>query len=160
MNTINLETILTFLTENPLATLSTVNEEHEPDGASIYFVIEKDFSIYFMTKTNTEKAQNVLHNEHVALTVTHDLTTAQITGIAHQIDEKESQGKTIINITNELSQKLNNQHTVSSVLPLTKHSGELMIIKIAPQKIDFRQYGTDGVQEKVILFKNSLPIEQ
>lgn len=79
--------ILEFLQANPAAVLSTVDPNGEPHGVVIYYVINEDFSISFLTRARTRKCDNLRQNPHTMLTVfePRSQTTAQITGIATQV---------------------------------------------------------------------------
>lgn len=78
-----------FLKEYPVGVLSTVTSDGDPHGVVIYFDIDKDFNITFITRAETRKHDNIKHNNHVMLTVFEPETqaTVQITGIAEQIKD-------------------------------------------------------------------------
>lgn len=79
--------IFRFLSAHPTGVLSTVTPDGDPHGAVIYFTIDRSLHICFLTKDRTRKFDNIVHNNHVMLTV-YDAatqTTAQVTGIASEI---------------------------------------------------------------------------
>ncbi|MFS8118745.1 MAG: pyridoxamine 5'-phosphate oxidase family protein [Microcoleus sp.] len=84
--------IYRFLHANPIGVLSSVCSNGDPHGTVIYFTIDKNFVISFLTKARTRKYDNLKHCNSVMLTVfdAHTQTTAQITGNAVEI--KDSQG--------------------------------------------------------------------
>ena len=51
--------IYLFLKQNKSAVISTVNLENMPEGAEIYYGIDKDFNFYFVTG---DKAGLILYN--------------------------------------------------------------------------------------------------
>lgn len=60
---------LSFLRSNDLAVLSTVSKSSQASGAVVYYLVDDQHRIYILTKAETTKAKNVLHNKHVALTL-------------------------------------------------------------------------------------------
>jgi hypothetical protein len=82
--------IYNFLATNPVGVLSTVTPDGDPHGAVIYFTIDKNFVISFLTKTGTRKYDNLKRHSHVMLTVFEASTqaTTQITGEAVEITER------------------------------------------------------------------------
>ncbi len=81
--------IYAFLKSCPVGVISTVNSQNNPHGTVIYFDINKEFTITFLTRTRTKKHDNILHNNAVMLTVfdAATQTTAQITGVATEIQD-------------------------------------------------------------------------
>lgn len=59
---------LNFLQTHELGVLSSIDRTGMVTGAAIYYVMRDSF-LYFITKTSTEKAANILANQHVAFTV-------------------------------------------------------------------------------------------
>lgn len=87
------ERIYTFLKEQPVGVLASVDPNSNPHAAVIYFGIDEDFKVSFTTKRDTKKNDNIKHNNHVMLVAYDPLsqTTIQITGVAKEItDDKEA----------------------------------------------------------------------
>ncbi|HSX42924.1 MAG TPA: pyridoxamine 5'-phosphate oxidase family protein [Candidatus Saccharimonadales bacterium] len=84
--------IYDFLNRQRTGVLSTVTPDNNPHGVVVYYAIEDDFVISFLTKKGTHKYDNLIHNDHVMLTVYEPLTqtTAQITGRAIERDSQRS----------------------------------------------------------------------
>lgn len=80
-----------FLRSHDLAVLSTINEDEEIDAATIYYKIDRDNRIYFMTKSSTAKAHNLFAHSYVALTIFDEkkMSTAQVKGICDIVDDPE-----------------------------------------------------------------------
>ncbi|MEO8105141.1 MAG: pyridoxamine 5'-phosphate oxidase family protein [Candidatus Saccharibacteria bacterium] len=76
-----------FLRNNPTAVLSSVDAIGDPHGTVIYFAIDKDFTISFLTKKQTKKYDNLQYNNRIMLTVfePHTQTIAQVVGMATEI---------------------------------------------------------------------------
>ncbi len=83
------ERIYNFLKSSPIGVLSTVTADGQPHGAVIYFTIDPDFTISFITKNETRKYQNLSHQNQVTLTVFEPTsqTTAEITGEAVEVKD-------------------------------------------------------------------------
>jgi general stress protein 26 len=81
--------IYDFLSGNPVAVLSTVTPDGDPHGAVIYFSIDKQFVVSFLTKSGTRKYDNLKHNDHAMITVfePHTQTTVQLTCKATEITD-------------------------------------------------------------------------
>lgn len=84
--------IYQFLTENPVGVLSTITPDGNPHGVVVYFVVSKDFTISFITKTGTRKYDNLVHNGRVHLTVFEPSTQAiaQISGSAKLVSDSRT----------------------------------------------------------------------
>lgn len=75
----------TFLQSNDLGVLSTIDRDGQVHGAAVYYAEDNQGYIYLVTKDKTNKAQNVLSNQSVALTIFNadNLQTLQLRGVAH-----------------------------------------------------------------------------
>ena len=58
---------LAYLASHPLGTLATINDEGKPQLSTIYIFVEPDFTVYFLTKTESRKFQNILKRKDVNL---------------------------------------------------------------------------------------------
>lgn len=92
--------IYDFLRENPVGVLSTVDPNGNPHGMVIYFDIDEQLAVSFLTRSETYKYDNLKHNNHIMLTVCQlqSQTTAQIIGTAHEIKDHN----VISDITNKI----------------------------------------------------------
>jgi uncharacterized pyridoxamine 5'-phosphate oxidase family protein len=83
------ERIYNFLRSCPIGVLSTVTPDGKPNGAVIYFTVDKEFNVSFVTKNETRKYENIKNNNQVTLTVYEPATqtSAQITGKAIEIKD-------------------------------------------------------------------------
>lgn len=86
------EKVYEFLRKHAVAVLSTVSSDGTPSASPIYFVSDKELNFYFMTKSDTEKSQNIEHqNNNVAITVIDSAIpmTVQAKGIVKEIQDRE-----------------------------------------------------------------------
>jgi general stress protein 26 len=64
------EKVYEFLTQHAVAVLSTIALDRTPNSAPIYFIPDKELNLYFITKSDTKKSQNIeMVNNNVAITV-------------------------------------------------------------------------------------------
>jgi len=130
--------IYDFLKEQRIGVLSTVTPDNNPHGAVVYYAVEQDFTIGILTKRGTRKYDNVLHNNHVMLTVfdAYSQTTVQITGIATERGDQED-------ITKISGVVLGSTLQTSSVNlpPIVKlQAGQFTTIQIKPVSIRMATY--------------------
>lgn len=78
-----------FLHQQHVGVLCTVGPDKNPHGAVVYYAVDQQFMVRILTKTGTRKYDNMVHNDHVMLTVfdPDSQTTAQITGVAMERSE-------------------------------------------------------------------------
>lgn len=130
--------ILRFLEDMPVGVLSTVSPDGDPHGVVIYFVVDGDFNVYFLTRDETRKYDNLKHHNHAMLTVfdpaTH--TIAQIIGRAKEIEDSYQINK----IANKMVQA-NFKVSEVDMPPITKlDAGECVAFKIEPVQIRMAVY--------------------
>lgn len=78
-----------FLKDHRVGVLATVTPDGEPHAATIYYTVANDLDIRFLTRDKTQKAINLLHNNHAALVV-YDAatqTTVQLSGTVTKITD-------------------------------------------------------------------------
>ncbi|HEU5121468.1 MAG TPA: pyridoxamine 5'-phosphate oxidase family protein [Candidatus Saccharimonadales bacterium] len=82
--------IRTYIDQNPIATLGTINSDGSPHGAVIYVCTDSHRSvIYFITKQATIKYKNIIKHSQVSLTIVNpsENSTLQAAGRAFEIQE-------------------------------------------------------------------------
>ncbi len=150
-NHIDKEVIFTFLENHRLGTLCTVSRDGGPDGAAVYYFIDKGFNIFFITKTNTEKYKEIRQNPDVVLVVVDENTKdiAKIRGKASALTDQ----KVITGLFEKLADKLNTGETFDTVLPILKREGgNISAIKITCKSIRMSRYGGEDLQEETVYF--------
>jgi hypothetical protein len=127
-----------FLFGTSIGVLSSTDPDGDPHGAVIYFTINRDFEVSFLTKSETKKYDNLIHNNHVMLTVFEPFTqtTAQITGMAREVkagfDMNEIAGRV-------LGTSL--QTSDAGLTPLSKlEAGSYVAFRIEPVQIRMAVY--------------------
>jgi hypothetical protein len=152
--------IFDFLFSTSIGVLSSTDPDGDPHGAVIYFTITRDFVISFLTKAETKKYDNIVHHNHVMLTVfdASTQTTVQVTGIAKEIKS----GVTINGIAGRVlgtSLKTSN----AGLPPLNKlQAGSYVAFEIEPIQIRMAEYahadpgGYNELFETVESFEDSV----
>jgi general stress protein 26 len=61
--------VLDFLKKNNTTALSTVDAKNKPHVATVFYVIEDDFTFYIVSSMESKKVENIKNNNSVALAV-------------------------------------------------------------------------------------------
>jgi uncharacterized pyridoxamine 5'-phosphate oxidase family protein len=141
-----------FLSQTAVGVLSTVNPDGEPHGVVIYFNINTDFGITFLTRAGTRKYDNLKHHNHLMLTV-FDLrtqTTAQITGRAIEITDNYEVNQVAAGML-ATSLKISEP----GLPPITKlEAGDYVAFTIHPVQIRMAVYARPDPGEYTELFES------
>jgi general stress protein 26 len=125
--------IYDFLKEHSIGVLATVDPNNNPHAATVYYSIDEEFNIFFTTKRETKKHDNLRHNNH-AMLVTYEAftqTTVQITGVAEDISETPEAGQ-VYNNTTRAAQKTSE----AGVAPISKlYAGSYVAYRLKPVQI-------------------------
>jgi len=86
--------IQSFLETHNVGILATASKQGAPHAATMYFVVDPNFHIYFITRQETTKHRNLVENPQVALAVfdAGSQTTVQATGEVEEITDATVQG--------------------------------------------------------------------
>jgi uncharacterized pyridoxamine 5'-phosphate oxidase family protein len=140
MNTISAtHKAYSFLKANPHGVLSTADAGGKPWGSVIYFAVDEDLTLHFMTKVKTLKAKNLAHNASVSLCVYDESLqkTLQLSGAVSQTPVKE--------LPDVVMRKLSTIKPKSAVTwtpPVVKlDAGDYAVFSIKPDYIQFADYG-------------------
>jgi nitroimidazol reductase NimA-like FMN-containing flavoprotein (pyridoxamine 5'-phosphate oxidase superfamily) len=119
-----------FISTHELGVLSTADKSGEPHGATVYYYFEQENKvIYILTKSETQKAHNLIANPRVALTIYDEnkLQTAQLSGRA--------QIETDLEVKKNVFEKINHTRKYGEALhhpPVTKLTeGNFITFKIS-----------------------------
>jgi len=130
--------IAKFLSKHQVGVLATADDEGQPHAATIYFVIDEEIDVYFMTKEKTSKYRNLQQNPKVALAVFEPASqsTVQIVGTATEVTDSAQANEVfgrILTITRGTS--------VSNVPPISKlNAGEYKCFCIKPLTVRLAEY--------------------
>lgn len=85
------EHLLAFLANNHIGVLATASNLGKPHAATVYITFDQDLNIYFITRKNTRKSQNLQGNGQVALAIYNaaSQTTLQAEGTAIEVTQPD-----------------------------------------------------------------------
>lgn len=127
-----------FLVSHELGVLSTVAPNDVIQGAVVFYATDKNNLIYIVTKTRTNKAQNIIYHPLVAFTIydSSSMQTLQIEGIARVESDKNITKNVYETI---LRPRFNGSHAeLSPVLHMP--SGDYEVIVITTSRYRFANY--------------------
>jgi general stress protein 26 len=130
--------IYDFLIDNPTGVLSTASPDCEPHGVVVYFTIDKQFIVFFLTRTGTRKYDNLTHNNHVMLTVfePHTRTTVQLAGKATELHDRSAINAVAGSVT-----AIGHKTSDVGLLPIMRLSaGDFTAFRIDPVQIRMARY--------------------
>jgi len=89
-----------FLKKHKVGVLATVSPDSDPYAAAIYYSVDSDLNISFLTKTGTKKADNLKHNSHAMLVVyaAETQTTVQVAGTVTEITDPVAMNRIVSQI--------------------------------------------------------------
>lgn len=145
------QNIYDFLKNNPVAVVSTASKSGNPHGAVVYFYVDNNLDVYFVTKDQTHKFQNIKENNHVMLTVfdAQSQTVCQIEG-ATEIVSDQALADDVIGKILKITLKISREGEP----PLSKLDGEYITLKIHPDNIKYSVYARPKPLNKDELFES------
>jgi len=127
-----------FLRLHNIGVLSTISREGSISGATVYYLVDKDNNIYILSKSDTNKARNILSSNQASFTIYDEkkLQTVQLNGTV----EIETNQEIMNFVYDELSKPRSYEEGIKYP-PVTKiHEGMFIIIKITPSKIKYLDF--------------------
>ena len=124
---------LEFVKSKHTAVIASVSYTGKPAAATIYFSMDEQLNIYFMTKKFARKFENLQNDHNVALVIGMDNepATVQIEGIASQITEE----KEFDLLMQQLQKKFFDNDFVAPLFQLSSDKNEIILYKITPKWI-------------------------
>ena len=134
-----------FLQSKMTAVIATVTATDKPAASTIFFIVDENFTLYFMTKKFTKKVESLENNQEVAMVIGYDNepVTVQVHGIAERIIDNEE----YIRRFKELEKKFFKNEYVAPLFQLSEENKELLIYKITPiwlRWLDLREGKENG----------------
>jgi len=126
-----------FLTapEQLTAVIASTSANHAPHATVVYYYLDRDFNLYFLTATETQKYTNLCANPHAAYAVGYgpDHTTVQGSGPATLLDKGSEEEKTAIAYINE---RMREQDASWAVFQLDEYEDNaIAVFKIATDSL-------------------------
>lgn len=126
-----------FLQTHNVGVLSTIDRGGSPHGAVVYYVVEQE-KVYFLTKSETNKAKNIIAHPQVALTIFEDYTLQclQLRGLAEAEHNEILVSRIFDVITRELQ-----YDDEKSTPPVTKIlEGSYVVFKITITQANYQKF--------------------
>lgn len=127
-----------FLQHNHVGVLSTVNKQGRPWGSAVYFVVDEDFNIYFVTRVKTHKYLNLEVQPHASLTVVDgsNQTTVQLAGNISKVPAHD-----YMNIVFTKLAGLRPHNNPNWAPPIEKiHKGDYIALRLTPSTLQYADY--------------------
>lgn len=125
-----------FIKDNRVASLATTDGDNIPHVTILYCLVRPDLSIYFMTRVEARKFQNLMDYPIVGMAFHNekDLTTVQLTGKAERINDFSQENKILYEL---LRLRGEEQDWTVPPIELFKRgaTNELAIIKVVPTEM-------------------------
>jgi general stress protein 26 len=130
----------TFLMAHDIATLATLAPNGMLQAAAVYYVTDKNSTVYIVTKSKTSKAQNITTHPQVAFMVydTSSMQTIQIEGLASVEDDPKICKRIYDTILRPRFQGSHAEMPPIMYLP----AGDYEVIVIKPVKYKLSDYKT------------------
>lgn len=80
-----------ILTKNTLCTLATASVDGKPEAATIEYVKDKDYNLYFETLVPNRKYPNMKSNPRASVVITEAPHTVQMDGTVEELSGKEAE---------------------------------------------------------------------
>jgi len=133
--------IVDFLTSHPIGALSTQNKNGKPELTTVYFLVDPDLRCHVVTRVNTRKYKNSLHNQHGALLSYSEteLTSVEVSGrleVVHDTIE-------VVKVFERFESVVAPRRADYWIPPVSQlKAGLYVIITLIPSKILYRRYGS------------------
>lgn len=127
-----------FLSAHRVATLATIATKKKPDAATVFYIVDEDLTIYFMTRIESRKFRNLEKQHVVSMVITDEKTmeTIQLTGAAERIENLEEEG---VALTKLWTADYRNPNWPGPAVRLYEsgHSVQLAVVKVVPQEMTY-----------------------
>lgn len=149
MSIIDEQDIYSFLNQHNVAVISTVGQDGLPNAAPIYFVVDDNFNIFFITPIKTQKNADLNLRNDVVLTVVDEKKRATV-----QIRGKASEHKELLlEVLQKLSKKIEDDSYAVRTLPFFQHkNNNKTAIMVKPCSVRMRKYMEENMEEKLVAF--------
>lgn len=149
--------IWNFLNKVRVGVLTSVDPNGNPHGSVIYYTLNNNFNISFLTKTETKKSDNLIRNNHVMLVVFDPVSqgVVQVTGKTMPVSDNYE-----INRIAAAVYETSLRDSEGGVPPIAKlEAGDFVAFQIIPYQIRMALYarpdsgGYDKIFESIESFE-------
>lgn len=130
--------IAEFLNKNRVGVLATTSSDGYPHAATMYFTVDEDLNIYFVTKEKTTKYRNLTQNPNAAFVVHEPMSqsTVQVSGTVAEVTDIAQLNQVFRNIL-----EVTAGTSESNVPPVSKIvGGDYKCFKLTPKTLRLAEY--------------------
>jgi uncharacterized pyridoxamine 5'-phosphate oxidase family protein len=146
-----------FLNSHRLAALATVDEQGNSHVAPLFCTVRKTFDIYFSTRVEGRKFNNLMRSPNVSMSFTDeaDVSTIQLSGLAERVDNLELEQEILYDLARL---KYQDPNWPMPALKLFEKgaTSELAIIKVTPTEMTYASFATSKPGKYKPFFKKVL----
>lgn len=120
------------------AVVSTVDNNGNPHASVVHYLTDKDDNVYFLTKSDTDKARNIAGNNSIVLTIhaNYSLKVHYISGRAEIVHDNSIINDVVTHIF-----KFREYDEGVKLPPIAKHtSGEIVVYRLADSTHQIRDF--------------------
>ncbi len=140
------EKITAYISDNPAAVLSTIDDDGGPYGAVIYVCPDNEQPVvYFLTKDGTRKFKNISDRTRVGLTIVNEKqnSTLQATGTAAVVHD----ARYLDLITRKMYDL--GPHSHAWVPPISKiNAGKYKLVGVTLRHVRLAEFSTDALEDE------------
>lgn len=127
-----------FIQKHPVGVVATSSKSGIPHAAAVYFVLDEELDIYFVTKEQTTKYKNISENPHVSIVMydAENQSTLQTQGNAELVEDTAKFLKLFSKILNVSSDTSDSDRPPVSKL----FAGDYFMFKISPTEVKIAEY--------------------
>ncbi|OGH19163.1 MAG: hypothetical protein A3D74_00080 [Candidatus Levybacteria bacterium RIFCSPHIGHO2_02_FULL_37_13] len=132
--------VYSYLKRLTIGILSTVSDRGKPYASVIYFVADHNLNFFFITKSDTKKAQNLEKNNNAAITILdpENPKTIQATGTARKVQDPDIYSYMLKRIAEENSKK--GGFYWPPPISKLKSMGDLVMYRLEPDWLRFGDF--------------------
>ena len=123
--------IVDFVKSHTKAVIATVDTLNQPSTSMIFYVVDKNNDMYFVTKSMTTKSENLKQNNKSAITIADESKpiTVSITGVVLEIEEQKKRDEIMQDVFKLSYSEL---HDYAPIIKL--HKGSFEVMKFVPKQ--------------------------
>lgn len=123
--------VVDFVKSHTKAVIATVDAMNQPSTSMIFYVVDKNNDMYFVTKSMTTKSENLKQNNKSAVTIIDDSKpiTVSITGVVLEIAEQKKRDEIMQDVFKLSYSEL---HDYAPIIKL--HKGSFEVMKFVPKQ--------------------------
>jgi len=125
--------IFNFLKSHPIGVLATVDPNGDPHATTVYFSVDNEFKVSFVTKRDTKKFDNLQHNDR-AMFVVFDAWTQAVVQVVGSVKDISDTPEAQVAFQDMLAAAIHTSE--SGVPPISKlYAGYYATFQIQPAQI-------------------------